>query len=223
MKGLYVKDLMSVWQSKWILFLISILVGGFLVYFQGTFEDSPTMLGFIAFFCVMLSMQGISTILTDRISGWNLYQTTFPISRKKAVEEKYVLSFGLGLFGLLFGLGLAYLFTHFIFQHLDVSQESWWINICIAFIIWPSSMAVAIPLCLILSKNQYFFALLASFILPTFLIIWWSQNITVEQVNNVMVVNMNMNLLFGMALGCLIFCFISYLVMPSFLAKKDQR
>lgn len=222
MKGLYVKDLMLIWQSKWILLLVSILVGSFLIYFQGTLADSFTTLGFIAFFCVLLSMQGISSILTDRISGWNLYQTTFPIPRKKAIEEKYILALGLGLFGLCLGLSFSYMLNQFIFN-VSIESDSWWINISIAIILWLSSTAVAIPLSLVLSKNQYFISLLVSFILPTFLIIFWNQNITVEQIGNVMVVNMNLNLLFGMAFGCLIFCLASYFIMPTLLSKKDQR
>ncbi len=222
MKGLLWKDFVLVWQSKWVLLLISLLVGGGLIYFQSQSVDSPTTLGFMAFFCILFSMQGISSILTDRISGWNLYQTTFPISRQQAIREKYILSWILGLIGLVLGLSLAFLYNRVLFPSF-IEMESWWINFYIAILIWLGSMALAIPLSLWLSKNQYFLALLASFLLPTVLIVIWNQSISIEQIGLIVTVNLSIPLLSYMAIGCGILCLISYLITPKILIHYDQR
>ena len=222
MKGLLWKDFMLVWQSKWVLLLISLLVGGGLIYFQGQSTHSPTTLGLIAFFCILFSMQGISSILTDRISGWNFYQTTFPISRKQAIREKYILSWILGLIGLIFGLSLTFLYNRVLFPSF-IEMDDWWINFYIAILIWLGSMALAIPLSLWLSKNQYFLALLISFLLPTVLIVIWNQNITVEEQGLKVWVNLNLPLLKTMALGCGILSLISYFFVPKVLTHYDQR
>ncbi len=222
MKGLLWKDFMLVWQSKWVLLLISLLVGGGLIYFQSQSSDSPTTLGWIAFFCILFSMQGVSSILTDRMSGWNLYQTTFPISRQKAIQEKYVLSWILGLSGLILGLSLASFYNCVLFPSV-IDPYSWWINLFIAILIWLGSMALAIPLSLWLSKNQYFLALLASFLLPTILIAIWNQSISIEEMGLVVTVNLSLPLLGFMTLGCAILCLISYVVVPKVLIHYDQR
>ncbi|MDE5757882.1 MAG: ABC-2 transporter permease [Allobaculum sp.] len=222
MKGLLWKDFMLVWQSKWVLLLVSVLVGGGLMYFQGQSVDSPTTLGWISFLCILFSMQGVSSILTDRISGWNLYQTTFPISRKQAIREKYLLSWILGFIGLVMGLAFALLYNRVLFPRF-IEMDSWYINFYIAVLIWLSSMALAIPLSLWLSKNQYFVALLASFLLPTLLIVIWNQSITVEQIGLIITVNLSIPLLGYMALGCGILCVISYLIVPNILIRFDQR
>lgn len=222
MKGLLWKDFMLVWQSKWVLLLVSVLVGGGLMYFQGQSVDSPTTLGWISFLCILFSMQGVSSILTDRISGWNLYQTTFPISRKQAIREKYLLSWILGFIGLVIGLAFALLYNRVLFPR-SIEMDSWYINFYIAVLIWLGSMAVAIPLSLWLSKNQYFLALLASFLLPTLLIVIWNQSITVEQIGLIITVNLSIPLLGYMALGCGLLCVASYLIVPNILTHFDQR
>ncbi len=222
MKGLLWKDFLLVWQSKWVLFLISLCVSCGLIYFQNQSADSPTTLGWIAFFCILFSMQGVSSILTDRISGWNLYQTTFPITRQQAIQEKYVLSFLLGLGGLAIGLLFTFLYNC-VFFPTSIDLESWRINFYIAVLIWLGSMAVAIPLSLWLSKNQYFLALLASFLLPMLLIVIWNQNISVEYRGLIVIVNLNVPLLGYMAIGCAILCVLSYLILPKVLIHYDQR
>ena len=215
MIGLLKKDFFIIYKSVITIVIIPIIVIGLMYYFD--MEE-----GIITFFSIFMTMQGISTILADRISGWNLLETTFTISRKKAVLEKYILSLILALAGFLIGLIFLLNFSG------DISEEKRWINILISAIFCFSIIAAAVPASILLPKSQFFIAVGISFIIPACCIAKWSSSITVQQIiKNGIAVGMEMNyqvlLLSLMALFCLAICLVSMICGPVILNKIDQR
>lgn len=215
MMGLLKKDFMMISKSMSIIVLIPIVTIGLMYYFG--MEE-----GIVTFFAIFMTMQGISTILADRISGWNLMETTFTISRKKAVLEKYFLSILLGITGFLMGLIFLLYFCG------DLSDEQRWINILISAIFCFSIIAAAIPASILLPESQFFIAVGISFIIPACCIAKWSSSITAQQIiKNGVAVGMEMNyqilMLSMMALFCAVICLMSMLIAPRILSKIDQR
>lgn len=213
MKGLYRKDLLIIWQSRWLLLLISVLVCSILVYFN----QSASIISYASIF---LTMQGVTSILTDRTTGWNLYETTFPISRAAAVRQKYFLSIALGLLGFAAGLLVSVLIDR------SMDSHSLLINIGFSAILVFSVIALAVPLGILMAKSQYFIVLLSSFVLPVVLIALWTKGIThtlpVNPGEAVEIVY-HFDRLAWMAGGCALLCLFSCLFCPAFLARQDQR
>lgn len=215
MMGLLKKDFLIICKSIWIILIVPLIVISLMYYFN-------MQEGIISFFAIFMTMQGISTILADRISGWNLMATTFAISRKKAVSEKYIISIILFILGFLIGLIFLLYFSG------DLSSEVRWINILIAAIFCFSIIAVAIPAATLLPESQFFIAIGSSFIIPACCIAKWSSSITAQQIikNGIpagVEMNYQMLMLSGMAVCCFILCILSLILAPTILSKMDQR
>lgn len=214
-KGLFCKDLMVIWQTRWMLLLISLLVCSLLLYYEQPY-------GLISYFTLFLAMQGVTSVVSDRSAGWTLYQTSFPISRSAAIREKYLLSLGLGLAGFAFGCLMAWI-SH------PKGGDLMIINICMAALLGFSVMAIAIPLGLRLPNNQYFLVMIASFVLPAILIAFWANSLSAAPVappgNGLPLIQMNYrtDLLFWMAAGCFLLWAASFLICPKILARLDQH
>lgn len=216
MKGLYKKDFLLLWQTKWVLLIIGLLISAGLLYFK---QAS----GLISFFAIFLCMQGVTGVLQDRISGWNLFQTTFPIARSSAIREKYNYSLLLAAAGFGIGFLLALLFGK---NGIDESMQ---INMGICAILVFSVIAISVPLGILLPKSQYFLVMLAGFTLPALLIALWAKGVKTIlpaaadlAAGAVPVIDMNLSTLGWMAGGCALLFVFSWMLAPKLLVKRDQ-
>lgn len=213
MKGLYKKDLLQIGASWYVQLVIAAIVIGVLLYYKAA-------IGTVCFLCVFCAMQATSTIFIDRASGWTAYAVTFPLRRSAIVRSKFNLAIAGCLFGLLLGLLIVWISGN------PVSLEDWRINGSITAILVCSIVALQIPLSYLLKKSAEFLAIIAAMLPAGFMILLWSQSITseVSQVNGQVVkasVNLNLDLLLYMAIGCGIALLISYFVTPVFLSRRD--
>ncbi len=220
MNGIYRKDLIQI-QKSW---LVELVICAAAVAIMACFEVFP---GLITFFAVFWMMQAASTIFADRTSGWYLYSTSFPCTRKQMLQSKYWLALLFGLLG--FGLGLLIALTG---SKLDgtgfsLASEAVQINIAIAGVITFSAAAFVIPLSYLMKKNQYFMAIVLSFVPAAVMIMFWSSQIqeTIVQISETVQaaeVTMNIGLIWGFCLLSILLFILSMVIMPSYISKKDQ-
>lgn len=210
MKGLFVKDLMILSKSWMMMALVTLVVGGCLLYF-----DTPVGMG--TYMTVFFTMQGISTILPDKSCHWNLYQTALPISRKNAIREKYLLSLGLAVIGLAAGFLIVWIFVP------DLDSNGFWINLLIGLMLSSCAVAIVIPLAIRLHPSQYFLALLCGFLPPALCLVLWIRSIDSTFIGGMARINYHLDLLGWMTAGCMLLLFLSFWLMPGLLAKTDQN
>lgn len=210
MKGLFVKDLMVLSKSWMMMVLITLAVGGCLLYFE-----QPV--GMVTYMTVFLAMQGISSILPDKSCHWNLYQTALPISRQSAVREKYLLSFGLAVLGFAAGFLIAWIFVP------DLDSNGFWINLMIALMMSSSAIAIIVPLAIRLHPSQYFLAVLCGFLLPALCLVLWIRSIDGTFTGGMVQISYHLDLLGWMTAGCVLLLVLSFWLMPRLLAKTDQN
>lgn len=221
MIGIYKKDLMQIAGSWIILLIVTITVCAGLIYF-----DAP--IGMLAYFPSFFAMQGTATIFADRACGWYRMETTLPYSRKRLMGSKYALCAVLAAVGLGLGLLIWMAATAIQGKPVDLSLDEVKINLCIGLIITFSTLAILIPLSYTTRKSQQFVATFASFLLPAVMVFYWTTSITSDvtmeggQVVE-MVINMQFPLLNGFTAFSIILFLISWLIMPAWLAKRDQR
>jgi ABC-type transport system involved in multi-copper enzyme maturation permease subunit len=92
MKGLVLKDLYNLKKYGKTVFLIS----GFFIMIIFMMGNADLFLGMIV---LMLTLTSITSFAYDSQSGWEIYVSSLPVSRKEVVLSKYVLSLLLALTG----------------------------------------------------------------------------------------------------------------------------
>ncbi len=207
MKGLILKDLLSLYKIKVLILVIAIFGSALMIYF-----DLPVAL--FTFLSTFLAMQEISMVNPEKSCGWNLFQTALPISRKSAILEKYLMSLACGLVGFLVA-ALIYILCGAKFD------DSCLINILICFCFLFSVTAVALPLAIWLPLPQFFLAMLGGFLIPALVILSWSVQITFDPVT--MVLDQKIPFLAWCTVGCGILLLISLLTVPAWLSRTDQN
>lgn len=221
-RGLYWKDWMRIADSWLVLLIISVLV------LTGLWM-ADSLVGAVCFFCILMTMQGPSTIMADKTCGWDVFECSLPVSRRTLVREKYGLTFALMLAGLVSGLllcvGLSVLSCGSL-PDLDGLQ----VNLYITLIIAGSGTALLIPLACAAGKDQFFLCVIAS-LLPAALMIWsWSQGIQSPEVTisaagmitESIPANLNLPVLQGYALGSCLLWAVSWALVPGWLARRDR-
>lgn len=101
MKGLIIKDILNLKRSL-ITSLATLLFFSLIAYQSG----DPMFL--IGTFVIIISMQYISSISYDDLAKWDIYALTMPISRRKLVMSKYILSALLSIAALIISSAVAY-------------------------------------------------------------------------------------------------------------------
>lgn len=214
MKGLLKKDFLLAFKSWPVMLGILVIATAIMAYLNAT-------VGLLSFIAIFFLMQGVASIITDRTSGWNLYQTTFPISRSRAITEKYLFSLICGLAG--FGLGFLICLCFGSAQ-----EEALLVSSLLGGILGLSAMSVGIPLLLALPKNAFPAAIFAGFIPGAFCVVLWNQELTrqsalVQASQGAIAFNMRTDLLW-IQLACMAgLCLVSWIVTPMVLSRKDQR
>lgn len=196
MKGLLKKDLLMIRQSWIILILVLLIVLGVTIYFKRVEI-------LISFMPIFGAMQGSSTITTDRMTDWNVFETVLPIKKSSEYLEKFMLTILLWIFGLFIALLMAWILP------FETDAETLKINVLMAVIYGFGTNSILIYLLYRLKKSQFFMCYLLSFVLPVLATVYWtSQFEMVTKVNAlgiaVMEMNLQLPLLSYFALGCVL-------------------
>lgn len=102
MKGLIIKDFLNLRKN------FGIVVALYIFYVLLAYKSGdPKML--ISIIVLILTMMSITSMALDDLAKWDKYALAMPISRKKLVVSKYILSILLGIIGILFSTPIAYL------------------------------------------------------------------------------------------------------------------
>lgn len=162
----------------------------------------------------MMVMQGVTSLITDKMNGFDQRAVNFPVSRENLLREKYIFSFL--LFVLAFPVGLA------LSLWLGNDVQSVWCSVLIAVIFSFSVMAVGIPLLGRMQRSNFFIGIFVSFIPAALMVAYWSQCISVTMtIGEEYVVDMAMDVLGWFAAGSVAAALLSMLVMPMVLARYD--
>lgn len=222
-KGLYWKDFIRVFKTWPILLVItvSVCVGLWM---------TDSLVGLICFFCIMLMMQGPSSILADRTCGWFDFEPSLPISRKHLVTQKYMLSMMLMGLGLVIGLLMSWCMTWLKTGTLELTSEAQNINLLICAVIGFSSCAIILPLSFVSDKDKFFLSIVLSFLPAALMIYLWTQGITTSDPipaagtagGFYVDVDMNLGMLKSFAALSAALLVLSWAAVPGFLAKRDR-
>lgn len=101
MTGLIIKDILNLKKS-----LMTSLV--MLLFFSLTAYQSGDPKFLVGTIVLIISMQSISSISYDDLAKWDIYALTMPISRRKLVMSKYILSILLSITSLIISSAIAY-------------------------------------------------------------------------------------------------------------------
>lgn len=207
MKGLLGKDFLLVAREWKSILLLLVGVSAILIWQKGS-------VGLVSFFCIMMVMQGVTSLITDKMNGFDQRAVNFPVSRENLLREKYIFSFL--LFVLAFPVGLA------LSLWLGNDVQSVWCSVLIAVIFSFSVMAVGIPLLGRMQRSNFFIGIFVSFIPAALMVAYWSQCISVTMtIGEEYVVDMAMDVLGWFAAGSVAAALLSMLVMPMVLARYD--
>lgn len=138
MKGLLKKDFQII-VSNWPVLLAICLCGcAIAVYIR-----IPDML--LCFVALLLSYQGVATIMNDQSSGWWPWAMSLPVRRKRIVYEKYIFCLLLGAIGTLLALVLYAIVSRL--TGVEFSSESFQINMYILLIFIGLGLSSGILFC----------------------------------------------------------------------------
>ena len=228
MKGLLKKDFLTLYKTWPALLLVFAAVTLMLVYFGA---ES----GILSFVTIYFVMQGVSSLITDKMGGWYSYQTTLPVSRANALREKYILSLLCGLAGFVLGFAITMLITG------GLDQESLEISMLIGIVLSLSAAAFGIPMLAVLPKNSFIISIFGSLLPGAIVVGIWSQKISeasAAMAESAMAVtesgamevagaaaefSMYLEILWwGLAIMAILFV-LSYIIAPVLVAKTDQN
>lgn len=215
MKGLLKKDWL-VLKATWIqLALIFAVIAGLLVFFE-------LSVGIVSFVTIYFAMQGVTTVINDKMSGWNTYQMTFPLSRMNGIREKYLFSYILALLG--FALGALISFA----LDPNMAWEQFAISSIIGWILTLSAIGAGIPLLIMLPRSGFSLGIFGAFIPGSVCIAAW-QMILSESIKtiNAMPANtaqmLRMDILYWCLAAMAGFAILSAWLAPVFISRHDQK
>ncbi len=160
MKGLLLKDYYLIKSVLFIIALIFAIIGGGI-----SFLTSPWAICIIA--TIMLGMISVTTINMDKTSGWRKAACVLPVSKKTALDSKYVLYLLLSGIGFTLGMVLSVI-PSLMKNQLDLSTILLFASISVAMALLAGS--ITIPCCFLLSEEKNMVSLLAAYPLSTFII-----------------------------------------------------
>lgn len=203
MKALLKSDLITLKQSAAVILAMAVGVSAILMIMDAS-------AGIISYLVIFLQMQATTTIVAERMSGWGLYKTTFPVSRKTAVFEKYILS----ILGGICGFGVGALFC--LVSGIPLNESS----ILIGIVLSLSEVAFGIVLLYLLPKNAFMIGVLLGMVPGAVGVGLWIQKIS--QPASMMSGDMHSDFLW-MCIGILAACtVVSAIAVPWYLSKRDQ-
>ena len=160
MKGLLLKDYYLIKSVLYIILVVFAIVG-----IGMSFLASTWVLAVLA--TVMLGMISVTTINMDKTSGWRKAACLLPVSKKTALDSRYVLYFLLSGIGFTLGMVLSVI-PSLMKNQLDLSTILLFTSISVAMALLAGS--ITIPCCFLLSEEKNMVSLLAAYPLSTFII-----------------------------------------------------
>lgn len=102
MKGLLIKDILNLKKN------FSTVIIMIVLYFMFAFKsgDPSILVGMIV---LLLTMMSITSIAYDDLAKWDKFALAMPISRKRIVYSKYILSILLSLVGIILSTAIGYI------------------------------------------------------------------------------------------------------------------
>lgn len=138
MKGLLKKDV-QILCANWLI-LALILAGGIAI---SIYIKIPSML--ICFIGLLLSYQGLATILNDQSSGWFPWEFTLPVKKEQIIYEKFILCLLIAIVGLLVALIMSFAVSKI--TNVPLSAQEIKINLSIFMIFVGLGISCGILLC----------------------------------------------------------------------------
>jgi len=208
MKGLLLKDFYVMRNSSLIMVLVMIITGVVLAVLK-----SPWLL--LVIVTTSLSMAAVMSISNDKITQWDKFSATLPVSRAQIVSSKYVMYVLLGLAGIVLGALISMAVS--LFKH-NFDLDALLMYSCLAVIISLLPGSVNIPLSYLLDAEKSIVGLILSYIITAgafsglqFLL---SRFINMEQ---------NTLLVYGIAAAFSVAAYLfSWLICPKMLSSKDM-
>ncbi len=207
MKGLLLKDYYTI-KDTLLIQLIMMLVIGVAMSF------TITSLVFIVISTSSFSLFSSTAIMSDKVSGWNMFSNTIPIPKVKVIRSKYLLSIFLILIGLFLGVALSISMSLIIG---DFDSEKLFMFVLVGLSISLSSASTSIPLSIFFDDKKQVLAMLFSILIPTILMVvaLYISSIYMDLQENIMLLAY---LMFGV--GVVMFV-LSLIFAPSILSQKD--
>lgn len=136
MKGLIIKDILNLKKS------LNTLIVMFVFYILWSYKfGDPTML--VAMITLMVTMMSITSMSYDDLAKWDKFAIAMPISRKKLVYSKYILSILLSISGVSISIAISYVIKLF---NSKISTSELFLSSYIIFIISILFICVVLPL-----------------------------------------------------------------------------
>ena len=150
MKGLLLKDYYLI---KSIFYMILVIFG--VVGFGMSFLTSTWVLTTIA--TIMFGMISVTTITTDKTSGWRKVSGVLPISRRTVMDSKYILYLLLSGVGAILGVIISIVVS---LVKNQLSSGDMFMFICISLAMALLSGSITIPCNFLLSEEKSMISLI---------------------------------------------------------------
>ena len=125
MKGLFLKDIKSLWKAMIVCIIVILAEYPMCGFFEIGDKDDAAVLLMNIFIVIMCSVIPVLTVSDDDSSGFMKYAKVLPIKREKVIGEKYILSFCVEVIMAIVGVVTLYFITN--------NQSILWMIMLIAF------------------------------------------------------------------------------------------
>ncbi len=215
MKGLLKKDWL-VLKATWIqLALIFTVITGLLVFFD-------LSVGIVSFVTIYFAMQGVTTVINDKMSGWNAYQITFPLSRANEIREKYLFSFILAAAGFALGALISFAIDP------NMAWEQFAISSMIGWILTLSAISVGIPLLAMRPRSAFSLGIFGAFIPGSVCVAAWQMILsesmkTINPLTASAAEMLRLDILYWCLAAMAVFTILSVWLAPGIMSRRDQK
>ena len=208
MKGLLLKDFYIMRDSSLIMVLTMLIVGVALAVLS-----SPWLLIVVA--TTSLSMAAVTTISNDKITQWDKFSATLPVSRTQIISSKYYMYALLGIIGIVLGT-IVSIPVSVLMHSFDVSSLLMYSFLSIIISFLPGS--VNIPFSYLLEVENSIVGLILSYVVTAgafaglrFLL------------SNFMDIEENILFIYGIVAAFSIIAYLfSWLMFPKRISRKDM-
>lgn len=125
MKGLFLKDIRSLWKAMIVCIIVIMAEYPMCILFEISEKDDATILLMNIFIVIMCSVIPVLTLSDDDSSGFMKYAKVLPLKREIVIGEKYILSFCVEIIMAIVGVITLYVITN--------NQGILWMIMLIAF------------------------------------------------------------------------------------------
>ena len=132
MKGLFIKDIKSIWKAIIVCMAMMLLGYPISIYMGLGEEELNSIIFFVADLIIVCGIIPATTLTDDYRYGFIKYAKILPISKKAVIGTKYILSFIIEVIFVLEGIIMAYITSN---QAVD---NLWWIM----YVVFPFGLVI---------------------------------------------------------------------------------